>query len=245
MNLDDYLKEDTLIGETIEEKPQNENKEEIKTGGTKAGVSGSNYNLTQFRNVILNDYNGGDDILSITQDSSYDNSSYMRIIILSKDSKEINCQVSRNGMVYQNNETIQNLTYNKYLMFNASDDCIGLYYYKYDNGIGFFEVIPKTGQSIGGGSSGEQIDYTEYLEEIITRIEGVEDGIQDINDNLISIGNGSGNNNNSQVGSVSQNVISTPLRDYNLTDQIIVIELCIGLFIGLIYVLKRTVFKWK
>ena len=36
MNLDDYLKEDTLIGEPIEEKPQNETKEEIKTGGTKS-----------------------------------------------------------------------------------------------------------------------------------------------------------------------------------------------------------------
>ena len=43
MNLDDYLKEDTLIGEPIEEKPQNETKEEIKTGGTKSIFNNKNY----------------------------------------------------------------------------------------------------------------------------------------------------------------------------------------------------------
>ena len=62
MNLDDYLKEDTLIGEPIEEKPQNEEKEEIKTGGQKS-INNTFYTpttLSSLKDYLVDYCNGGD-----------------------------------------------------------------------------------------------------------------------------------------------------------------------------------------
>ena len=247
MNLDDYLKEDTLIGEPIEENQQIETKVEIKKENSKSlGIIG---NFSDLKQCIINNFNNGDSLDYVNLEFIRENNiDYFNVSLNDKVNQYI-YKIRASELNNYNASTItkDNVIYYKFTIWNADDTIIGfnLYIQKNDDSNCFIEIVPKTGQSTSGGSESEQIDYTEYLEEIIIRIEGVEDGIQDINDNLVSIGNGSGNNNNNEVGSLSQNVISTPLRYYTLTDQIIVIELCIGLFIGLIYVLKRTVFKWK
>ena len=106
-------------------------------------------------------------------------------------------------------------------------------------------VSEESIESIADNPTVSSNNYTEYLESIISRLEGVEDGIQDINDNLVSIGNGSGDSNNNQTGSVSQNILTTPINQYNLTDSLIVIELSIGLIVGIILLIRRLIYKWS
>lgn len=56
-------------------------------------------------------------------------------------------------------------------------------------------------------------------------------------------------NDNRSVETVSMNdiqyLIDTPLNEYRLTDSLITIIIFMGLFVGLIYCIKRTVFKWN
>ena len=85
-------------------------------------------------------------------------------------------------------------------------------------------------------------------DEILEEIRGLRSDVQDLSDVIISIGVSDNNVADDQivsVNSVSQNIIDTPIKDYTLTEQIIVLELAIGLFIGLIYIIKRSVFKWR
>ena len=84
-------------------------------------------------------------------------------------------------------------------------------------------------------------------DEILEELRGLRSDVQDLSDVIISLGvsdNDVVDNQIVSVNSVSQNIIDTPIKDYTLTEQIIVLELAIGLFIGLIYIIKRSVFKW-
>ena len=55
------------------------------------------------------------------------------------------------------------------------------------------------------------------------------------------------NRNSSETVSVNdvQYLIDTPLNEYRLTDSLITIIIFMGLFVGMIYCIKRTVFKWN
>lgn len=85
-------------------------------------------------------------------------------------------------------------------------------------------------------------------DEILEEIRGLRSDVQNITDVVVSLGVSNNNVTDNQIVSlntVSQNIIDTPIKDYTLTEQIIVLELAIGLFIGLIFIIKRSVFKWR
>ena len=85
-------------------------------------------------------------------------------------------------------------------------------------------------------------------DEILEELRGLRSDVQNLSDVVVSLGvsnNVTADNQIVSMNTVSQNVIDTPLKDYSLTEQIIVLELAIGLFIGLIYIIKRSVFKWR
>ena len=84
--------------------------------------------------------------------------------------------------------------------------------------------------------------------EILEEIRGLRSDVQNLSDVIVSIGVSNNDVPDNQIVSmntVSQNIIDTPIKDYTLTEQIIVLELAIGLFIGIIYIIKRSVFKWR
>lgn len=248
MNIDDFITEnEILIGGTIEDKPQEQTKEEIKTGGTKSvpGQNGSRKTLDSFKVELDSYYNGGDDILSLTCNSFDGDEIYLTLT--TKDSYEVFYYLSLQN--YESSEIvfINGDSYRKLLLFSPTDERIGInfYFYQYDYSINSLEIIPKTGQSIGDNPTVSSNDYSEYLETIISKLGGIQDGVESISNNIVSSGNGSGNNNNSQVGSVSQNVLTTPINEYNLTDSLIVIELSIGLIVGIILLIRRLIYKWS
>lgn len=93
--------------------------------------------------------------------------------------------------------------------------------------------------------SDNDIDYTEYLETIIERLEGIEENVESISNNIISAGNGSDNGNNNQIGTVSQNILTTPINEYSLTDGLLVVGLTMGLIVGVILIIRRCIYKWS
>lgn len=107
-------------------------------------------------------------------------------------------------------------------------------------------VVPKLGQSIDNPTvSGNSIDYTEYLETIIERLERIEEDVQSISNNIVPAGNGSGDSNNSQVGSVSQNILTTPINEYGLTDSLLFVGLGVAFVTLIIVVVRRLIYKWN
>ena len=247
MNIDDFITEnEILIGEPIEEKPQEEKKEEIKTGGQKSVQTYTT--LSGLRNQIINIYNGGDTLTYINIEVDSNNTRYYFLSCFNNE-QQYTYYISYSDLISYPYETVNvnDQRFIKYKIWDSTDECIGLniLHQEYNTNQIMVEVLPKTGQSIGDNPTLSSNDYSEYLETIISRLEGVEDGVQHINDNLVSIGNGSGGSNNNQTGSVSQNILTTPINQYNLTDSLIVIELSIGLVVGIILLIRRLIYKWN
>lgn len=95
--------------------------------------------------------------------------------------------------------------------------------------------------------SDNSIDYTEYLNTIIERLEGIEENVQSISDNIVSISDDIGNGNYNQtvsVNTVSDNIMNKPLNKYNTQESIslfILLALIVG---GLIYLIRKGLPSW-
>ena len=62
----------------------------------------------------------------------------------------------------------------------------------------------------------------------------------------VSTGNDiSDSNNNQTVGIVSQNIIDTPLNEYDITNSLLVFMIVMFMGVGIIWLIKRSIFKWN
>ena len=53
------------------------------------------------------------------------------------------------------------------------------------------------------------------------------------------------NNNNQTVGIISQNIIDTPLNEYDITNSLLVFMIVMFMGVGIIWLIKRSIFKWN
>lgn len=53
------------------------------------------------------------------------------------------------------------------------------------------------------------------------------------------------NNNNKTVGIISQNIIDTPLNEYDITNSLLVFMIVMFMGVGIIWLIKRSIFKWN
>ena len=52
-------------------------------------------------------------------------------------------------------------------------------------------------------------------------------------------------NNNQTVGIISQNIIDTPLNEYDITNSLLVFMIVMFMGVGFIWLIKRSIFKWN
>lgn len=245
MDLDVLEVQENKISEEKEEFIKEEVKEEIKESGTKSiGISCS---PADFKSTMLNYFDGGKDISVVLEQETNSTTSNIYLKFIDKYNTQYRVSVyGFSNTLTGNTKVVNGRSYNEYIINVADSECIGLNYY-YSSGSNYFiETYPIVGQSIDNPTvSGNSIDYTEYLETIIERLEGIEENVQIISNNVISAGNGSNNNNNGQVGSVSQNILTTPINEYGLTDSLLVVGLSVGFIVLMIVVVRRLVYKWS
>lgn len=53
------------------------------------------------------------------------------------------------------------------------------------------------------------------------------------------------NNNTETIGIISQNIIDTPLNEYDITDSLLVFMIVLFMGAGIIWLIKRSIFKWN
>ena len=53
------------------------------------------------------------------------------------------------------------------------------------------------------------------------------------------------NNNSEAVGIISQNIIDTPLNEYDITNSLLVFMIVMFMGVGIIWLIKRSIFKWN
>lgn len=94
----------------------------------------------------------------------------------------------------------------------------------------------------------ENVDYRPSINQIISNQERIISQNELLKDIFVSIGDDIDDYHSIEtisVNTVSRNILSTPIEEYTLTEQMIVVELVLGLLIGVVVLIKKVVPRWK
>lgn len=255
-DLDNLIDEKNLIEESIIEDVEKEDiKEDVKGSSTKSiNLSQQTFNSrSSFRNYLISNFNGGSNCKFELYFSSNYSMNVRELYILAENEKQeqfIFYIQDYSSVNWTSVNVVGNSLY-EFVLFSADNECVGISVISRNSNneinkdIASLSVSPIVGQSSGSG--GSDIDYTEYLETIIERLEGIEEDVQSISSNIVSLGNGSGNGNNNQTGSITvsgNGIMEKHISDYTVSEGLLLFVSLSMLIAGVVYFIKRGIPKW-